>query len=105
MGRSDDDTWDLATSVGSTATGVAVARALASRGPDALIDDPFAEPLVRAVGVDFFTGVASGELDPADIDDDDSLFGMRHMRDMMGARTRFFDDFLCGPPTLVCVRR
>ena len=53
MARAEDDTWDLATSVGATATGVAVGRALASRGPDALIDDPFAEPLVRAVGVDF----------------------------------------------------
>jgi len=48
MARSDDDTWDLATSVGATATGVAVGRALASRAPDALINDPFAEPLVRA---------------------------------------------------------
>ena len=28
MARSDDDTWDLATSVGATATGVAVGRAL-----------------------------------------------------------------------------
>lgn len=96
MARTDDDTWDLATSVGSTATGVAVGRALASRGPDPLINDPFAEPLVRAVGVDFFVRVASGELDPAEIDDDDTIFGMRRMRDMMGARTRFFDDFFLG---------
>ena len=64
MARSDDDTWDLATSVGATATGVAVGRAVASRAPDALINDPFAEPLVRAVGVDFFSRLASGELDP-----------------------------------------
>jgi methyltransferase (TIGR00027 family) len=92
MARTDDDTWDLATSVGATATGVAVGRALASRGADALIDDPFAEPLVRAVGVDFFTRVASGELDPARIDDDGN-FGMARMAAMMGIRTRFFDDF------------
>lgn len=93
MARADNDTWDLATSVGSTATGVAVGRALASRGPNALINDPFAEPLVRAVGVDFFTRVASGELDPADVEDDDTMFGLRWMRDMMGVRTRYFDDF------------
>ena len=93
MARTDNDTWDLATSVGSTATGVAVGRALASRGPNPLINDPFAEPLVRAVGVDFFTRVASGELDPADVEDDDTMFGLRRMRDMMGVRTRYFDDF------------
>lgn len=59
MTRAEDDTWDLATSVGATATGVAVGRALASRAPNALIDDPFAEPLVRAVGVEFFTRLAT----------------------------------------------
>ncbi|HUO37411.1 MAG TPA: class I SAM-dependent methyltransferase, partial [Mycobacterium sp.] len=68
MARTDDDSWDLATSVGATATSVAVGRALASRGPDALINDPFAEPLVRAVGVDFFTRMANGELDPVEVD-------------------------------------
>jgi O-methyltransferase involved in polyketide biosynthesis len=31
MARTDNDTWDLATSVGATATGVAVGRALANR--------------------------------------------------------------------------
>jgi Leucine carboxyl methyltransferase len=64
MARTDDDTWDLSNSVGATATGVAVGRAVASRGPNALISDPFAEPLVRAVGVNLFTRLASGELDP-----------------------------------------
>ncbi|MGO8851132.1 MAG: SAM-dependent methyltransferase, partial [Mycobacterium sp.] len=46
MGRTDNDTWDLATSVGATATMVAAGRARATR--DGLIDDRFAEPLVRA---------------------------------------------------------
>ncbi|TMS51148.1 class I SAM-dependent methyltransferase [Mycobacterium sp. DBP42] len=92
MARTEDDSWDLASSVGATATGVAVGRALASRGEDPLIDDPFAEPLVRAVGVDFFTRLATGELDPASVDDGIE-FGMARMRDMMAVRTRFFDDF------------
>ena len=52
MTRTDDDTWDVASSVGATATGAAAARAQASRGPDALIHDPFALPLVEAVGID-----------------------------------------------------
>jgi methyltransferase (TIGR00027 family) len=54
MARTDNDTWDLASSVGRTATMVAAQRALSNR--EGLIDDPFAEPLVRAVGLDFFTG-------------------------------------------------
>ncbi|ORJ60770.1 class I SAM-dependent methyltransferase [Mycobacterium simiae] len=92
MARSDDDTWDLGNGVGATATGVAVGRALATRAPQPLINDPFAEPLVRAVGIDFFTRLASGELDPAAVDDNGD-FGMLGMADMMGLRTRFFDDF------------
>ncbi|MCW2650530.1 MAG: hypothetical protein JWR32_1506, partial [Mycobacterium sp.] len=32
MPRTENDTWDLASSVGATATGVAAARALASLG-------------------------------------------------------------------------
>ncbi|MCV7103333.1 SAM-dependent methyltransferase [Mycobacterium palustre] len=92
MARTDDDTWDLASSVGATATGVALGRALASRGENPVIDDPFAEPLVRAVGVDFFTRLACGELDPATVDDNGD-FSMVRMVAMMGLRTRFFDDF------------
>ncbi|WP_025737517.1 class I SAM-dependent methyltransferase [Mycobacterium genavense] len=92
MARTDDDTWDLGNGVGATATGVAVGRALASRAPQPLINDPFAEPLVRAVGVEFFSRIASGELDPAAVDDNGD-FGMLRMADMMGIRTRFFDDF------------
>jgi methyltransferase (TIGR00027 family) len=92
MTRTDDDTWDLATSVGATATGVAVGRALANRASNPLINDPFAEPLVRAVGVDFFTRLASGELAAADVDEG-GAFGMQRMGDMMALRTRFFDDF------------
>jgi len=50
MRRADDDTWNLAFSVGATATMVAAARAVATRSPDPLISDPFAEPLVQGGG-------------------------------------------------------
>ena len=97
MPRTENDTWDLASSVGATATMVAAARAVASKSEDAVIDDPFAEPLVRAVGVDFFTRLASGELTPADLDSGSaggpSPVGMSRFADGMAARTRFFDDF------------
>ncbi len=69
MARTDNDTWGLATSVGATATMVAAARAIATKAENPLIDDRFADPLVRAVGVDFFTRWATGELDAADLDD------------------------------------
>jgi methyltransferase (TIGR00027 family) len=95
MTRTDDDTWDLASSVGATATLVAAARAMAGRAQRPLIVDPFAEPLVRAVGVDLFTRLASGELDPADFGDDGSAgpMSMTRMADNMAVRTRFFDEF------------
>ncbi|MDT5029769.1 MAG: hypothetical protein QOE61_6947 [Micromonosporaceae bacterium] len=56
MRRADNDTWDLASSVGATATMVAAARAVATRSPDPLVSDPFAEPLVKAVGIDSSPG-------------------------------------------------
>lgn len=93
MARTENDTWDLASSVGATATMVAAARAVASKAPDAVISDPFAEPLVRAVGVDFFTRLVSGELDPAELDTDGSTLSLRRFTDGMAARTKFFDDF------------
>ena len=89
MARTDRDSWDLASSVGATATMVAAARAAASRRPDPVINDPFAEPLVRAVGLDLFTKVASGELDFADVDD----AGFPRMVDTFAARARFYDDY------------
>lgn len=73
--RTDDDTWDLATSVGATATMVAAGRARATRAN--LLDDRYAEPLVRAVGVDFFTRWATGELAAADGDVPGSFWGMQ----------------------------
>jgi methyltransferase (TIGR00027 family) len=92
MARTNQDTWDLATSVGATATIVAVGRALASRSPNALIHDPFADPLVRAVGVPFFTRILSGELDPADADGG-AGYGLTRLTRMMAVRTRLIDDF------------
>jgi methyltransferase (TIGR00027 family) len=92
--RTDNDTWDLANSVGATATMVAAARARATKA--GVIDDRFAEPLVRAVGVDFFTRWASGELEPADVDDPDAPWGMQRMTDTLAARTRYFDAFFTG---------
>jgi methyltransferase (TIGR00027 family) len=90
MARKDDDAWDLATSVGTTATMVAAARAVASRRPGSVVNDPFAEPLVRAAGVDFFARLASGELNFADVGGD---VDTGWMPDVFAVRSKFFDDF------------
>ena len=89
MARADNDSWDLASSVGATATAVAASRAVASQGPDALLDDPFAEPLVRAVGLDPFVKIVDGEA----FIDDDPLMNRKTMSEQIAVRTRFFDDF------------
>jgi methyltransferase (TIGR00027 family) len=93
MARTENDTWNLASSVGATATMVAAARAMATTADNALIDDPFAAPLVRAVGVDFFTRLVTGELRPEDLDSDSESVGMQRMTDSMAVRTKFFDEF------------
>jgi methyltransferase (TIGR00027 family) len=99
--RYEGDTWDLASSVGVTATMVAAARAMASRADRPLINDPFAEPLVRAVGVDLLARLANGELDPDELNDvhdgaTGSAGAMSRMADNMAVRTKFFDEFFLG---------
>lgn len=71
---------------------VAAGRARATNAN--LIEDRFAEPLVRAVGIDFFTRWATGELDAAAVDVPGATWGMQSMSDLLAARTRYFDDFL-----------
>jgi O-methyltransferase involved in polyketide biosynthesis len=64
----------------------AAARAIATRADRRLIDDPFAEPLVRAVGVDLLTRPATGEVAP------DDLVGQVFI-DVAKVRTKFYDEF------------
>jgi methyltransferase (TIGR00027 family) len=97
MARTENDTWDLASSVGATATMVAAARAMASRAPDPLIDDPFAEPLVRAVGLEFFVKLVDGEVSM--MESDDPNFNPLRVIDVMAVRTKFFDDFFLTSAT------
>ncbi|BBY27620.1 class I SAM-dependent methyltransferase [Mycolicibacterium sediminis] len=90
----DRDTWDITTSVGSTALYVAAARALEAQKPDALAVDPFAEVFCRAVGGDW-----ADVLDPAAGDGTgQGVFGLRsdfggHFVSFQGARTRYFDAY------------
>jgi methyltransferase (TIGR00027 family) len=86
MARTDGDSWDLASSVGATATMVAAQRVLAHR--EGLIDDPYAEPLVRAVGIDAFDRLLDGDVDFTAVD---PAFTPRRAAEGMTVRTRFFD--------------
>ncbi len=92
MPRAHDDNWDLASSVGATATMVAAGRAMASKDPRGLINDPFAEPLVRAVGLDLFTKMMDGELDLSAVESV-SPTRLQAITDGMAVRTKFFDDY------------
>lgn len=93
MARTDDDNWDLTSSVGVTATIVAVGRALATKDPRGLINDPFAEPLVRAVGLDLFTKMMDGELDMSTIADVSPAVAQAMVYGN-AVRTKYFDDYL-----------
>jgi methyltransferase (TIGR00027 family) len=92
MARTDGDTWDLTSSVGATATMVAAGRAMATKELRHLIDDPFAEPLVRAVGIDFFIKMIDGELDATQFDDV-TPERVQAMIGGMALRAKFFDDY------------
>ncbi|MFL0173084.1 class I SAM-dependent methyltransferase [Mycobacterium sp. SMC-13] len=89
MTRTDSDTWDLASSVGATATMVATARALATKEAEPLIRDPYADPLVRAVGVEFFIKLLDGQVDLSG----EVGTAAAMMTNLMAVRTKFFDDF------------
>src|SRR5271165_4514135 len=93
MTRTDDDSWDLASSVGATATMIAAGRAMATRDPRGLINDPFAEPLVRAVGLDFFVKVIDGTVDFSTIGNA-SPARTEAIINGIAVRTKYFADYL-----------
>ena len=65
---------------------------MATKDPRGFINDPFAEPLVRAVGLDFFTKMMDGELD-LDAIENLTPERMQAIRNGMAVRTRYFDDY------------
>jgi methyltransferase (TIGR00027 family) len=87
MARTDRDRWDLATSVGATATMVAAQRALST--DEKFINDPYAAPLVRAVGIDVYVRLVNGQIPVGG----DSEFDPHRMAQGMACRTRFYDHF------------
>jgi methyltransferase (TIGR00027 family) len=95
--RSHDDTWDIATSVGSTAVLVAAARAAESERADRLINDPHARLLVSGAG----TGIWEAMFDPSVkerlVDADPDVAAIHtHMGNYQAVRTHFFDAFFAA---------
>ena len=87
--RSEGDTWDITTSVGSTALFVATARALEAQKPDPLVVDPYAEIFCRAVG-----GPAADVLDGKDFRPPaEDRRVRRALVNFQGARTKYFDEY------------
>ena len=87
--RSDSDTWDITTSVGSTALFVAIARALEAGKPDPVALDPYAEVFCRAAG-DRYAEVLDAEESDHQLRSAD--FG-RYFVDYQAARTKYFDTY------------
>ncbi len=90
--RSEGDSWDITTSVGSTALFVATARALEAAKPDPVAVDPYAELFCRAAGGDW-AAVLDGNLPDHELLS--SEFG-QHFVNFQGARTRYFDEYFSG---------
>jgi methyltransferase (TIGR00027 family) len=93
MARTDNDSWDITESVGSTALGVAAARAAETESENPLIQDPFARAFLDAAGPGMWSltsdpglSAALTELVP------DVGVHTQVMVDFMAVRTKWFDE-------------
>lgn len=92
--RSDDDTWDIATSVGSTAVMVAAARARETAAAHPLIRDPFARILVSGAGTGMWENFLDDSLQDRIAEADPEVAAVfANMLSYQAVRTHFFDAF------------
>jgi methyltransferase (TIGR00027 family) len=94
MPRTDNDSWDITSSVGETALRVAAARAAETAKAQPLIRDPFAQVFLDAAG-DAGRKVSH---DAGDITGDSEVVAQLRARrqvvgEYMACRTAFFDEF------------
>jgi len=89
MSRTDGDSWDIATSVGSTAVMVAAARAVETASENPLIQDQFAGTLISTPELSDLLAKMSAtwESDP------EAERTYQGMVDYQAARTHFFDAY------------
>ncbi|MCV7195160.1 class I SAM-dependent methyltransferase [Mycobacterium angelicum] len=82
--RSDDDQWDIVSSVGYTALLVAGWRAVHALSPRPLVRDEYAQHFITASADPYLTGLLANPGTSADETTFPRLYGVQ---------TRFFDDF------------
>jgi methyltransferase (TIGR00027 family) len=92
--RTDDDSWDIATSVGVTAVMVAAARAAETDKDNPLIRDPYAKVLVAGAGTGIWEFMLDNEFVAKVADSDPEVAAIvEHMGSYQAVRTHFFDEF------------
>jgi methyltransferase (TIGR00027 family) len=89
MTRTDNDSWDIATSVGATAVGVAAARATETASDNPLISDPYAAVLVSSPELEDLMGKMATMRKKVP----EFAAAERQMVDYQAARTHFFDAY------------
>jgi methyltransferase (TIGR00027 family) len=95
--RSHDDTWDIATSVGSTAVMVAAARAKETAQAQPLISDPYAKLLVAGAGAGVWESMLDDEFIAKVANEDaEAAAVFEHMSNYQAVRTHFFDEFFAA---------
>jgi methyltransferase (TIGR00027 family) len=93
MPRTENDSWEITESVGSTALGVAAARAAETDSDNPLIQDPFARAFLDAAGEGMWSLTSDPKLSAALIDlVPDLAAHTQAMVDFMAVRTKWFDE-------------
>src|ERR1700761_3417226 len=93
MPRTDNDSWEITESVGSTALGVAAARAAETDSDNPLVQDPFARAFLDAAGPGMWSLTSDPALSAALTDlVPDLAAHTRAMVDFMAVRTKWFDE-------------
>ncbi|MGE2813882.1 class I SAM-dependent methyltransferase [Mycobacterium heidelbergense] len=94
MARTDNDTWEITESVGTTALGVASARAAETESDNPMIRDPFARVFLDAAGDGLWNWYSASQLPSKLLDAEPEVrLQMQAMVGYMACRTAFFDDF------------
>jgi methyltransferase (TIGR00027 family) len=92
MPRTDNDSWEITESVGSTALGVAAARAAETESANPLIQDPFARAFLDAAGDGMWSLTSDPKLSAQLADVAPELQAhTRVMVDFMAVRTAWYD--------------
>jgi methyltransferase (TIGR00027 family) len=96
VARTENDSWDIATSVGATAVMVALARAAETKSANPLIRDEYAEALVSTPELAELRERLDAMWARADEAGDERAMDFQQMTDYQAVRTHFFDEFFAA---------